>query len=150
MVADAQGEIRYLNEAAEALTGWPPGSLIGRSVLDIVGDSGTASPDDGFENFVRSRAPELLGRRLPTAIKRPDGSEVDTELVLSMFEHDAMGPVMVGVLRPHDAKKLQAWSQLTDELLEIMRDAPIDDPPAERLLSTLGRRLGWDSLRSGR
>ena len=25
-----------------------------------------------------------------------------------------------------------------------MQDAPIDDPPAERLLSTLGRRLGWD------
>ena len=29
-------------------------------------------------------------------------------------------------------------------MLEILADAPIDEPPAERLLSTLGRRLDWD------
>ena len=144
VATDAQGEIRYANEAAENLMGWPPGSLVGRSVLDIVGDSGTAPLEEGFGNFVRGRAPELLGQRLPAVIKRADGSEVDTELVLSMVEDDAAGPMMVGIFRPHDDRKLQRWSQLTNELLEIMQDAPIDDPPAERLLSTLGRRLGWD------
>ncbi len=144
VATDELGQIRYVNEAAEKLMGWPPGSLIGRSALDIVADSVAEPLEDGFEDFVRTRAPELLGRRLPTVIKRADGSEVDTELVLSMFDHESAGPVMVGIFRPHDDKKLQRWSQLTTELLEIMQDAPIDDPPAERLLSTLGRRLGWD------
>ena len=90
------------------------------------------------------RAEALLGRRLPAVIKRADGSDVHTELVLSMFDHPLAGRVIVGILRSRDDRKLQRWSELTSELLEILADAPIDDPPAERLLSTLGRRLDWD------
>jgi PAS domain S-box-containing protein len=141
---DELGQIRYVNEAAEKLVGCPSGSLVGRSALDIVAVSMAEPLVDGFKGFVRTRAPELLGRRLPMVVKRADGSEIETELVLSMFEHESAGPVLVGICRPHDDKKLQRWSRLTSELLEIMQDAPLDDPPAERLLSTLGRRLGWD------
>ncbi len=54
--------------------------------------------------------------------------------------------MVVGIIRPRDEKKLQRWSELTSELLEIVADAPIEEPPAERLLSTLGRRLDWDVM----
>ena len=76
--------------------------------------------------------------RSTSVIKRADGTDVDTELVISIFDHPLAGPVVVGIFRPRDEKKLQRWSELTSELLEILADAPIDDPPAERLLSTLG------------
>ncbi len=144
VAADEHGEIRYVNVAAEELLGWPHGSLIGRSALDLVPDFMSDTLREGFRPFFDSQAESLLGRRLPAVINRADGSEVHTELVLSMFDHPLAGRVVVGIFRARDDRRLQRWSELTSELLVILADAPIDDPPAERLLSTLGRRLDWD------
>ena len=144
VVTDEQGEIRYVNAAAEELLGWPQGSLVGRPVFDLVPESLSAAVGEDYGAFVRSQAYDLVGRRLDAVIKRADGTDVDTELVISIFDHPLAGRVVVGILRPRDEKKLQRWSELTSELLEILADAPIDEPPAERLLSTLGRRLDWD------
>ncbi len=144
VATNEHGEIHYVNRAAEELMGWPHGSLVGRSALDLVPESLGAAFHEGFAHFVRAQAEELVGRRLTTAIKCADGSEVDTELVLSIFDHPYAGAVVVGIFRPHDDRKLQRWSELTSELLEILVDAPMDDAPAERLLATLGRRLDWD------
>ncbi len=145
IATDEWGEIHYANIAAEALLGWPHGSLAGRSALDLVPDSlRVAGLEHGFESFFHNEAETLLGRRLPVVIARADGSHVPTELVLSMFDHPLAGRVTVGIFRPRDDRKLRRWSELTTELIEILADAPIEDPPAERLLSTLGRRLDWD------
>jgi PAS domain S-box-containing protein len=144
VATDDKGVIRYVNAAAEDLLGWPRGGLVGRPVFDLVPDSLTATVGEDYGAFVRSQAADLVGRRLDTDVKRADGSDVRTELVISIFDHPLAGPVVVGILRPRDDKKLQRWSELTSELLEILADAPIDEPPAERLLSTLGRRLDWD------
>jgi PAS domain S-box-containing protein len=144
VATDVKGVIRYANRATEELTGWPEGSLIGRSARDLVPDSMAGSLEDGLAELLWSRADRLHGRRVPVVIKRADGCEIDTELVLSMLEHPVVGRVVVGIFRPRENGKLQRWSGLTTELLEILADVPIDDPTAERLLSTLGRRLGWD------
>jgi PAS domain S-box-containing protein len=144
VATDDEGVIHYANVKAEQLLGWPRGALIGRSALDLVPDAFLAPFKDGFGSFLRTQAADLVGRRLHTVIKRPDGSEVQTELVLSLFDHPRAGRVVAGIFRSSDDRKLQRWSELTTELLEILADAPIDDPPAERLLSTLGRRLDWD------
>ncbi len=144
VATDDQGVIRYVNAAAEDLLGWPRGGLVGRPVFDLVPDSLTATVGEDYGAFVRSQAAHLVGRPLDTDVKRADGTDVRTELVISIFDHPLAGPVVVGILRPRDDKKLQRWSELTSELLEILADAPIDEPPAERLLSTLGRRLDWD------
>jgi PAS domain S-box-containing protein len=144
VATDEHGQIHYANTAAEELMGWPVGSLTGRSALDLVPESLAGPLREGFENFARFQTGDLVGRRLPAVIKRADGSEVDTELVLSVFDQPQAGSMVVGIFRPHDERKLQRWAELTNELLEILADAPLEDPPAERLLSTLGRRLGWD------
>jgi PAS domain S-box-containing protein len=144
IATDVHGEIHYANAAAEELTGWRHQSLIGRSALDLVPDTATGPFRGGFPAFVQSQADELLGRRLSAVMKCADGTEVDTELVLSVFDHPMVGRIVVGVFRPRDDRQLQRWSELTTELLEMLADAPAEDPPAERLLSTLGRRLDWD------
>ena len=144
VATDDKGVIRYVNTAAEDLLGWPPGSMVGRTVFDLVPDSLAATVGEDYGAFVRTQAAELVGQRLDADIRRADGTDVRTELVISIFDHPLAGPVVVGILRPRDDKKLQRWSELTSELLEILADAPIDEPPAERLLSTLGRRLDWD------
>ena len=92
VATDEQGEIRYVNTAAEDLLGWPRGSLVGRPVFDLVPESLTATLGVDFGEFVRSRAGELVGRRLDAVIKRADGTDVDTELVISIFDHPARRP----------------------------------------------------------
>ncbi|MFZ0251883.1 MAG: SpoIIE family protein phosphatase [Acidimicrobiales bacterium] len=144
VATDDAGTIRYVNRAAEELLGWPPGGLVGRPVFDLVPDSLVAAVGDDYGAFVRSQASDLVGRPLDVDIKRADGTDVPTELVMSIFDHPIAGRVVVGIIRPRDETKLQRWSELTSELLEILADAPINEPPAERILSTLGRRLDWD------
>ena len=144
VATDEQGTIRYVNNAAEDLLGWSRGGLVGRPVFDLVPDSLIAAVGDDYGAFVRSQASNFVGRPLDVDIKRADGTDVRTELVISIFDHPLAGPVVVGIIRPRDERKLQRWSELTSELLEILADAPIDEPPAERILSTLGRRLDWD------
>jgi PAS domain S-box-containing protein len=144
VATDESGEILYVNAPAETLMGWPHGSLVGRSALDLVPDSLSDAFDAGFAQFVRGQAENMAGRRLSTRIRCADGSEIETELVLSIFDHPQAGAVVVGIFRARDDRKMQRWSELTSELLEILVDAPIDEAPAERLLATLGRRLDWD------
>ncbi len=144
VATDEHGRIHYANAAAEELMGWPVGSLTGRSILDLVPQSLADPLRAGFENFVHFQTGDLVGRRLPALLHRADGSEIDTELVLSVFDHPQAGSMVVGIFRPHDERELQRWAEVTSELLEILADAPLEEPPAERLLSTLGRRLGWD------
>ena len=144
VATDDVGTILYVNKAGEDLLGWPRGTLVGRPVFDLVPDSLTAAVGEDYGSFVRSQASNMVGRPLDVDIKRADGTDVRTELVISIFEHPFAGPVVVGIIRPRDEKRLQRWSELTSELLEILADAPIDEPPAERILSTLGRHLDWD------
>ncbi len=144
VATDEHGVILYANPAAERLLGWPHDSLRGRSGLELVPTSMIGPLEDGFETFMGAQAEGLAGRRLPTVIRRGDGGQVRVEVVLSVFEGPRAGRMVVGIFRERDGRRMQRWSELTTELLELLADAPIDDPPAERLLATLGRRLDWD------
>jgi PAS domain S-box-containing protein len=143
IATDEHGVIHYANVAAEDLLGWPHGTLRGRSGLELV-PSMAGPSQDGFATFMRTKAEGLAGRRLPAVVKRAEGSEIHVEVVLSVFDHPQAGRVVVGIFRQRDERRLQRWSELTSELLELLADAPIHNPPAERLLATLGRRLEWD------
>ena len=144
VATDEHGVIHYANLAAHELLGWPHGSLPGHSGLDLLPDSVAGSLAENYETFVGSGTQELVGQRLPTVLKRADGTEVHSDVVLSNFDHPVAGRVVVGIFRRRDESRMKRWSELTTELLQLLADAPIDDPPAERLLSTLGRRLDWD------
>jgi PAS domain S-box-containing protein len=143
IATDSRGTVVYANDAAEELTGWPDGTLRGRNATELAPDARTGM-EGGLSEALRDDAPDVIGRRLPTAIKRADGTHIDTDLVLSVVNRAGAGRVVLGIFRARDDRRVQRWSELTSELLELLADAPIDDPPAERLLSTLGRRLGWD------
>ena len=108
VATDEQGRIRYANTAADDLLGWPRGSLVGRPVFDLVPESQPATLGVDFGTFVRSRARDLVGRRLDAVIKRADGTDVDTELVISIFEHPLAGRVVVGILRPATRRRCSA------------------------------------------
>jgi PAS domain S-box-containing protein len=144
VATDAKGIILYANLAVEELFGWRPPDLIGRSVLDLVPHSLNGSFTANFEEFAQTQIHQIVGHRLDTVMARPDGSEVNAELTISLVDDIDTGRIIVGLVRLMDHRQLARWSGLTTELLELLAHAPIGDPPAERLLSTLGTRLGWD------
>ncbi|MHB1583320.1 MAG: SpoIIE family protein phosphatase [Acidimicrobiales bacterium] len=143
VAADLSATICYANPAATSLLGYRPGELEGRSATALVPDDIGGWLADGFEAFARSEVNEVSGRRLAVSMVHRDGTELPTELVLSPVDVPD-GRVVVAVLRPRSDERVQRWSDLTGELLDILTATPSDDPPAERLLSTLGRRLRWD------
>ena len=61
VATDEHGLIHYANVTAEELMGWPRGSLVGRSALDLVPDALMAPFEEGFESFVRSQAARPRG-----------------------------------------------------------------------------------------
>ncbi len=144
VATDVHGRIHYINPAGERLLGWPADELTGQSALKLVPESMLSYLSAGFESFVGDRAMKLTGQPLGAIIRRHDGSEMPTQLVLSIFDHPAAGRVVVGVFRPEADQRLERWSQLTTELIELLAGASVANPPAERLLSTIGKNLGWD------
>jgi len=143
VAADLSATICYANPAATSLLGFRPGELVGQPATALVPDDIGGWLADGFEAFARAEVNEISGRRLAVSMVHRDGSELPTEMVLSPVEVPD-GCVVVAVLRPRSDDRVQRWSDLTGELLDILTVTPSDDPPAERLLSTLGRRLRWD------
>ena len=144
LATDPKGIILYANAAVERLLGWDAADLIGLCVLDLVSNSMNRSFAIDFEDFARTRIEDIVGNRMDVVFTRPDGGEVNTQLMVSLVNDSNGGRVIIGLLRQRDHRQLARWSSLTTELLELLAHAPIGDPPAERLLSTLGTRLGWD------
>ena len=150
--ARRRGGHRRATARSTTSTWRPKSSWAGRTGRSWAAPPSTSCPtrwpsrsDAGFGHFIRiagrgAGRPEAL--RGDQARRRLRGRH--RARAQSIFEHPLAGTVVVGIFRPRDDRKLQRWSELTSELLEILGDAPIDDPPAERLLSTLGRRLDWD------
>ena len=99
---------------------------------------------DNFEEFTRTQIENIAGHAVDVVLIRPDGSEVNTQLMISLVDDSNADRIIIGSFRQRDHRQLARWSSLTTELLELLAHAPIGDPPAERLLSTLGTRLGWD------
>ena len=140
VASDDQGVIRYVNAAAEDLMGWPHGSL-------AAGPSSTWCPMAAGRRRASGRSCAPRPRVSPGSCRPSSGAPTaptSDRVRHRIFDHPLAGPVVVGIFRRRDEHKLARWSELTSELLELLADAPIDDPPAERLLSTLGRRLDWD------
>ena len=106
-------------------------------------DSLTAAVGEDYGAFVRSQAANLVGRRLDVDIKRADGTDVRTELVISIFDHPLAGPVVVGILRAPRREEAAALVGADERAARDPRRrpdrrasgraAPLDPGPAPRL-----------------
>ncbi len=143
VAADLSATICYANPAAARLLGWDPGELDGQPATSLVPAEIGGWLEDGFEAFAHSEVHDLVGRPLAVSMVRRDGREVGTEMVLSPIDADG-DRVVVAVMRSRSDERVQRWSDLTRELLDILTATGADDSPFDRLLSTLGRRLRWD------
>jgi PAS domain S-box-containing protein len=83
VAADATERVVYVNVAAESLFGWPHGHMVGLHLTDLMPERVRAAHLHGFQRYLDTRVPRLLGKPVRVAAMRQDGSEVDVELTIS-------------------------------------------------------------------
>lgn len=151
VVSDAGMRVRYANDAVRRLLGWEPAALAGGSLLEIIPPRLRAAHQAGFERYLATRVPHLLGGppvRVPAL--RADGGEVDVELTLTAVDEEDADLVLVGVLRdPAMRVELERQTVLASHLRAAMdvaevlqRTGTLADAVPE-VLPTLCERLDW-------
>jgi len=99
VVADEHGRIVFANPAAERLLGWDDGGLVGQPLVAIQPERLREAHRNGFQRYLDSRVPQLLGRPVRVPALRRDGSEIDVELVISAHPLNGHGELFVAALR---------------------------------------------------
>src|SRR6266498_1097321 len=99
VVADERGRIVFANPAAERLLGWDDGGLVGQPLVAIQPERLREAHRNGFQRYLDSRVPQLLGRPVRVPALRRDGSEIDVELVISAHPLNGHGELFVAALR---------------------------------------------------
>ena len=85
VAADASERVVYANAAAEALFGWPRGRLVGLHLTELMPERLRAAHLHGFQRYLDTRAPRLIGKPVRVAARRHDGTELDVELTIAVL-----------------------------------------------------------------
>ena len=88
VAADSDGGIVYVNRAAEAMLGWPTGTLVGHTLVELVPERMRPEHSAGFGRYVKTREARLIGRPVRVPALCHSGQELDVELTLA----DLSGP----------------------------------------------------------
>lgn len=139
---DSDGTIVHASEDITAICGWSPDRLLDQPLTTLIPERFHGPHLDGFERFVATGELNLLGRTLHLPARRPDGTEVDIELLLAL---PATGDpaAIVGTLRPGGPVAIDAEESTVLAAMQtaLATDAPLTDVLTS-CLDLLGRRLG--------
>jgi sigma-B regulation protein RsbU (phosphoserine phosphatase) len=99
VAADGKNRIVYLNAAAEKLLGWSAVELVGKPLVTIIPPRLHPAHHAGFNRYIATHVPKLIGHPVRVPALRRDGSEVDVELTLAGFRLGDEQDLIVGSLR---------------------------------------------------
>lgn len=83
VVADTAGQILYANSTVRKLLGWSPEELVGQPLTVFIPERLHHAHLTGFERYLATRQPQLLGRSVRVPALRNDASVIEVELTLS-------------------------------------------------------------------
>ncbi len=139
---DGHGMIVSASDEVEAVIGWRPDDLVGEKLTRIIPERFVAAHEAGFEQFVRTGELTLAGESLKLPSLRPDGTETDIELVLSLSPTDEPGLVS-GVVRSCDPRQTSSASELVASLERALASDLALPDILRNCLELMGERLGW-------
>ncbi|MGI8793611.1 MAG: PAS domain S-box protein, partial [Acidimicrobiales bacterium] len=152
IAADDDGQIVYANPSVGRLLGWAPSDLIGRPLRTIIPEDLRDAHVEGFERFLRTREPKIIGRAVAVPALAKDGEIRQVELTLNAVPV-GNGTVFVGSLRDlSDSMEAERHRNLSSYLravadmavtLGLSGDARTLDEAAPIVLNILGDALGW-------
>lgn len=86
ITADSKGNIILANNSAIGIFGYSKDELIGKPVTILMPESCRQEHLAGFERFLKTGKPRLIGKTYETMGKRRDGTEFPVELSLSSWQ----------------------------------------------------------------
>lgn len=92
VASDTTNRIIYVNDSIERLLGWTRSELIGKPLTVLMPERFRAVHSAGFERYLATRIPHLIGRPVRVPALHRDGHEIDVELSISAIvdEHDQL------------------------------------------------------------
>jgi diguanylate cyclase (GGDEF)-like protein/PAS domain S-box-containing protein len=108
---DAAGKVTYLNQAAEAMTGWPSADALGRRFIDVVRILDGTNPGDPMDPMLAAMEQNrTVGLEAGCVLIRRDGVESAIEDSAAPI-HDRGGNVTGAVMVFHDVSQARMMSQ---------------------------------------
>lgn len=99
VAANSANQIVYVNRELERLLGWPWNELAGRPILTIIPARLHDAHLAGFQRYLDTRVPHVIGSPIRMPALHRDGSEIDIELSLSALTFPNGEPLFVASLR---------------------------------------------------
>jgi diguanylate cyclase (GGDEF)-like protein/PAS domain S-box-containing protein len=136
---DAAGKVTYLNQAAEAMTGWPSADALGRTFIDVIRIVDSTNPEHPMNPMVVAMEQNrTVGLAAGCVLVRRDGFESAIEDSAAPI-HDRGGHVTGAVMVFHDVTQARMMSQRMSYLAhhDYLTDLPnrllLDDRLAQAI-----------------
>jgi two-component system NtrC family sensor kinase len=88
IVADQNGRITLFNPAAERMFGYHAAEVIGQPITVLMAPQYLDPHERGFERYLRTRQPRIIGKVVEVHGRRKDGSDFPLEIALSVLSGD--------------------------------------------------------------
>lgn len=135
VVVDATGQINFANRRVQAMLGYAPSELLGKSPDLLVPERFRSSHAGHMDRFMSDPCPRMMGAGMELATLRKDGTEFRSEISLSPHG-SAEGHVVIVAIR-----EVTAWPERigleaeNSDLRDLLQTARHD---AARLLAEAG------------
>ena len=143
VVADETNTIVWANRAASQLVGWPDHDLVGQPLTTLMPERFREMHMAGFERYVATREPTIMGRPVRVPALRRDGTEVPIELVLNPLPSDSNAMVAASLRSMEDRVELELRSVVVSRLLGVLAQGGALTDVAPRVLEAIADSLGW-------
>ncbi|HEY5411873.1 MAG TPA: PAS domain S-box protein, partial [Caulobacteraceae bacterium] len=136
VVVDQTGRIKFANSRDEAMLGYLPNEVLGKSHSVLMPERYRDLHSGHMDRFMNDPSPRMMGAGLELAALRKDGSEFLIEISLSPY-HAPDGLVVIAAMRDITAKGLKndALKSENSDLRDLLGQARND---AARLLAQAG------------
>lgn len=119
VTTNEDGIIVYCNETVTRIFGYRGEDLVGRPLVTLMPERYRERHREGFERFIRTREPQVIGTPIELVGLRKDGTEIPVELSLGWWESD-QGLFFTGVLRDITERK-RVEEALNEKMEELAR-----------------------------
>jgi PAS domain S-box-containing protein len=151
VAADHSNRVVYANAAAERLLGWTVSELQGKPLTAIMPDRFRAAHESGFQRFMSTGRPRIMGRPIRVPALHKHGLELDVELSLSAVQRPGTSPLILATLRDlrervelerriHSQRKILAQYAAVGILAEATDAAEV----MPRVLRATAEALQWE------
>jgi PAS domain S-box-containing protein len=135
VVVDAAGRINFANRRVEAMLGYSPSELLGKSPDILVPERYSSRHAAHMARFMVDPSPRMMGAGLDLAARRKDGTEFRAEISLSPYRSTDGQVVIVAIREVAGSSERDVLESENSSLRDLLQIARHD---AARLLDEAG------------